>query len=201
MTLQNVGLFKSRKMLARIATNSSQWSRYLAAVVDTETFLSPISSFDERSYPLKPALDDRLGVALPEVAVEQLERKRSVVADGTEVGNHLREIGDSVANHDAVVVGLRERVGDLPDNEMKRIADYVDSGRPIVGLRTATHALQDLQSEGTRRMLVNACYWAVGIEDKIPDKSDVTFVGDYTPQPFGFGAHKKGVKPSDPAGE
>src|SRR5208283_5565907 len=103
MTLQNVGLFKSRKMLARIATNSSQWSRYLAAVVDTETFLSPISSFDERSYPLKPALDDRLGVALPEVAVEQLERKRAVVADGTEVGNHFRQIGDSVANHDAVV--------------------------------------------------------------------------------------------------
>src|SRR5271157_2654438 len=111
MTLQIVGLFKSRKMLARIATNSSQWSRYLAAVVDTETFLSPISGFDERSYPLEPARDDRLRVAFPEVAVEQLERKRAVVADGTEVGNHLRKIGDSVANHDAVVVGLRERVG------------------------------------------------------------------------------------------
>ena len=35
-------------------------------------------------------------------------------------------------------------------------------------------------------MLVNACDWAVGIEDKIPEKSDVTIVGDYTPLPFGF---------------
>ena len=34
-----------------------------------------------------------------------------MVADGTEVGNPFRQIGDSVANHDAVVVGLRERVG------------------------------------------------------------------------------------------
>src|SRR5271165_420921 len=32
------------------------------------------------------------------------------------------------------------RFRDLPDNEMKRIAEYVDSGRPIVALRTATHA-------------------------------------------------------------
>ena len=50
-------------------------------------------------------------------------------------------------------------------------------------------------------MLVNACYWAVGMEGKIPDKSDVTIVGAYTPLPFGFGAHKKGVTPSDLAGE
>ena len=52
-------------------------------------------------------------------------------------------------------------------------------------------ASQDLLSEGTRRMLVNACYWAVGMEGKIPDKSDVTIVGDYTPLPFGFGAHRR----------
>ena len=38
-------------------------------------------------------------------------------------------------------------------------------------------------------------------EGKIPDKSDVTIVGDYTPLPFGFGAHKKGVRPSDLTGE
>ncbi len=62
-------------------------------------------------------------------------------------------------------------------------------------------ASQDLKSEGTRRLLVNACYWAIGIEGKIPEKSDVTIVGDYTPLRFGFGAHKKGVRPSDLTGE
>jgi len=50
-------------------------------------------------------------------------------------------------------------------------------------------------------LLVNACYWAIGIEGKIPEKSDVTIVGDYTPLRFGFGAHKKGVRPSDLTGE
>ena len=50
-------------------------------------------------------------------------------------------------------------------------------------------------------MLVNACYWAVGIEQRTTEMSDVTIVGDYTPLPFGFGAHRKGVKPSDLAGE
>src|SRR5438876_8009774 len=28
----------------------------------------------------------------------------------------------------------------LPDDQMQHIADYIDSGKPVVGLRTATHA-------------------------------------------------------------
>jgi type 1 glutamine amidotransferase len=75
------------------------------------------------------------------------------------------------------------------------------SGKTSRVFTTTMGASQDLQSEGTRRMLVNACYWAVNIEDKIPEKSDVTIVGDYAPLPFGFGGHKKGVRPSDLAGE
>ena len=29
---------------------------------------------------------------------------------------------------------------DLPDDQMKRVVDYVESGRPVIGMRTATHA-------------------------------------------------------------
>ena len=32
-------------------------------------------------------------------------------------------------------------------------------------------AAVDLENEGLRRLLVNACYWAIGLEDKIPAKS------------------------------
>ena len=32
------------------------------------------------------------------------------------------------------------RFRDLPDEQMKHIVDYVESGKPIVGMRTATHA-------------------------------------------------------------
>jgi type 1 glutamine amidotransferase len=62
---------------------------------------------------------------------------------------------------------------------------------------TTMGASQDLQSEGLRRLLVNAAYWAAGMEDKIADKSNVEIVGEYKPTPFGFRGFKKGVKPSD----
>ena len=42
-------------------------------------------------------------------------------------------------------------------------------------------ASQDLRSEGLRRLLVNASYWALGMEDQIPDKSNVDIVGSYEP--------------------
>jgi type 1 glutamine amidotransferase len=55
----------------------------------------------------------------------------------------------------------------------------------------------DLRNEGFRRLLVNACYWAMEMEDKIPAKSKVDLVGEYNPNPIGMGGHKKGLKPSD----
>jgi type 1 glutamine amidotransferase len=55
----------------------------------------------------------------------------------------------------------------------------------------------DLKSEGFRRLLVNGCYWAMGMEDKIPARSKVDFVGEYNPNRIGMGRHKKGLKPSD----
>jgi hypothetical protein len=45
--------------------------------------------------------------------------------------------------------------------------------------------------------MVNACYWAIGLEDKIKADSNVSIVGKYKPSMFGFNAFKKGVKPAD----
>lgn len=58
---------------------------------------------------------------------------------------------------------------------------------------------QDFESEGLRRLLVNACYWAVGMEDQIPAKTQVDLVGEYKPSPFRFNGFVKGRKPSDHA--
>jgi hypothetical protein len=44
-------------------------------------------------------------------------------------------------------------------------------------------------------LLVNACYWAAGLEAKIPAKSDVALVGDYQPSNFKFNGFQPGVKP------
>lgn len=62
---------------------------------------------------------------------------------------------------------------------------------------TTMGASQDLVYEGTRRMIVNGTLWSLGLEEKIPEKSNVEIVGDYQPLPFKFGGFKPGVKPAD----
>jgi hypothetical protein len=62
---------------------------------------------------------------------------------------------------------------------------------------TTMGASTDLNSAGLRRLLVNACYWAVGLEEKIPAESQVDLVGEFHPSPFKFGGHIKGKKPAD----
>ncbi len=89
-------------------------------------------------------------------------------------------------------------------NEPMMPVAWVKSYSPAEGKKarvfcTTMGASQDLLYEGTRRMLVNACYWAVGLEDKVPAKSNVDLVGEYKPTPFRFGGAKKGVKPQDHA--
>jgi hypothetical protein len=72
-----------------------------------------------------------------------------------------------------------------------------EKGKTSRVFATTMGASQDLLSEGLRRLLVNASFWALGLEDKIPDRANVELVGTYEPLPFGFGGFKKGVKPSD----
>ena len=55
----------------------------------------------------------------------------------------------------------------------------------------------DLKCENFRRLLVNACYWCMGLEEKIPAKAKVDLVGSYDPNPIHLGGFKKNVKPSD----
>jgi hypothetical protein len=62
---------------------------------------------------------------------------------------------------------------------------------------TTMGAAQDMENEGTRRLIVNASYWALGLEGKIPPKNNVDLVGEYKPLPFKFGGFAKGVRPSD----
>jgi hypothetical protein len=66
---------------------------------------------------------------------------------------------------------------------------------------TTMGASQDLEFEGTRRMIVNACFWAIGLETKIPQKTDVAIVGTFKPTPFRFRSNadwaKQPVKPAE----
>ena len=71
------------------------------------------------------------------------------------------------------------------------------SGKSARVFATTMGASQDLESEGLRRLLVNAAYWSMGMEETIPEKTKVDLVGEYKPLPFKFGGAAKGLKPSD----
>ncbi len=72
-----------------------------------------------------------------------------------------------------------------------------DGGKSCKVLTSTIGAAVDLKSEGLRRLLVNACFWATGLEDRIPASANVDYVTKYEPLWFGFGKHRPNVKPGD----
>ena len=74
----------------------------------------------------------------------------------------------------------------------------VDGGPTGRVFTTTMGSSTDLLSPGVRRLLVNACYWAVGLEDAISGGSDVGIVGDFQPNPYEIRKDKTtGITPAD----
>ena len=148
----------------------------------------------------------------------QKESTRGLVAEGME--NHPLVKGVGVIWGPSDVYGLTTLQGDCKPVIMGHVLAGMNPGDqenpnkkplPVAWIKSYTgeagkaarvftttmgHA-GDLKDENFRRLLVNACYWGLGLEDKIPAKSEVTIIGPYDPQPIGFAGHKKGVKPAD----
>ncbi len=148
----------------------------------------------------------------------QVESTRGLIAEGMENHPIVKGIDDIWGESD--VYGLTTLAGDCKPLVMGQVLSGMDPKDepnpkkklvPVAWTKTYTgekgktariftttmgHA-GDLKSEGFRRLLVNACFWAMGMEDKIPDKSNVDFVGEYNPNKIGMGGHKRGIKPSD----
>ena len=103
--------------------------------------------------------------------------------------------------HGQVLVGMKPSDPPKPDTPTMPLAwikTYTgEHGETSRIFCTTMGASVDLESEGVRRLLVNACYWCMELENQIPDKSPVDYVGDYNPTLFGFGTFKKGMSPSD----
>jgi hypothetical protein len=62
---------------------------------------------------------------------------------------------------------------------------------------TTMGSAQDLLNQAFRRLLVNAAYWALGMENRITPQSNLELVGAFDPLPFQFGGFAKGVHPAD----
>jgi putative membrane-bound dehydrogenase-like protein len=73
------------------------------------------------------------------------------------------------------------------------------SGKSGRVFATTHGASEDLLNDGFRRMAVNACLWAAGLEAAIRLDSEIAFVGPYQPTTYGFGGFVKGVKPAESA--
>jgi len=96
----------------------------------------------------------------------------------------------------------RGMTADAPVNEDKEALPVawtrtyaLEGGKEGKAFATTMGASVDLVNEDLRRLLVNACFWAVG--QPVPEKADVAFVSPYQPTMFGFDSFKKGKFPAD----
>ncbi len=108
---------------------------------------------------------------------------------------------DTVLLYGATLTGMNPTDPVKKEKSLMPIAwtrDYTGkSGKTNRVFCTTMGASVDLLSEDLRRLLVNACYWGLEMEDQIPKRSNVDYVGKYEPTFYGFGSYQKGVKPSD----
>ena len=74
---------------------------------------------------------------------------------------------------------------------------HTATGKDARVFATTMGAAEDLESEGLRRLLVNASYWCLGMEKAITPNGNVGIVGEYHPHAYGFGTFQKGVRPAD----
>jgi len=72
-----------------------------------------------------------------------------------------------------------------------------EKGKENKVFATTMGSATDLQNEGMRRLVVNAVYWGLGLD--VPQKADVSYVDEFKPTMYGFGGHRRGLKPSDHA--
>lgn len=145
------------------------------------------------------------------------ESTRGVIAPGMEDHPIVRGCEDIWGPSD--VYGITELSGDSRPLVLGRVLSGMDPGDPPVPGKellpvawTKSHRgasgivsriftttmghSYDFKNEGFRRLVVNAVYWCVGMEDLISERANVDFVGRYDPSDIGFGAHKVGVMPS-----
>jgi hypothetical protein len=147
----------------------------------------------------------------------KVEGCRSVVEPGR--GEHpiLRGVGTIFAESDVyetrplsdVEVLLRGQVTASLDPDSKPVQGKNDPMQPLAWTRlyrnakgktnqiflTTMGAASDLDDAQLRRLVVNACYWVVGME--VPQSAVVDVPISYRPTFYGFNTFRKGRKPVD----
>ncbi|MEO7676201.1 MAG: ThuA domain-containing protein [Verrucomicrobiota bacterium] len=101
----------------------------------------------------------------------------------------------------------------VPLNGMEPNSPADESKKPMPGVWVRTYksasgkdgrvfattygASDDLPNEGVRRMIVNACFWAAGLEKKIKPDANISLLGKLRPTWNGENQRATGIKPED----
>jgi hypothetical protein len=136
----------------------------------------------------------------------QKESTRGVIVAGMENHPILRGVRDLWGESD--VYEITALSGDSRPLVMGQVLMGMDAGSPpnpakklmpVAWIKTYTGSAGkaariftttmdhpgDFRNEGFRRMVVNACYWAAGLEKKISATRSVEFAAPYNPDPIG----------------
>jgi hypothetical protein len=181
---------------AKYSYNSKEWPGGFGQQVLGETWVDHHGSHGKESTRgvINGALKDspvlrgvgEIWVPTDVYAVTHLPKDARVLVWG--------EVLSGMKPSDSPVAGAKNH----PMMPVAWLRDYTgEKGKASKICTTTMGAAVDLENEGLRRLLVNACYWATGLEKKIPAKANVDYVGEYQPGWFGFGKFRKGVRPAD----
>jgi hypothetical protein len=73
----------------------------------------------------------------------------------------------------------------------------IEGGKQGTAFASTMGASLDFQSADLRRLVINASFWLLGMEDTITPDLNVDYVGEYNPTNFGFDTFRKGMRVSD----
>jgi hypothetical protein len=137
----------------------------------------------------------------------QKESTRGVVAAGMQDHPILRGVRDIWGESDVyeitslsgdsqplvmgqVLLGMDSSSPPDPSKKLMPVAwikTYTgETGKTARVFMTTMGHVMDFKNEGFRRLMVNACYWAMGMEKQIPAESNVDFAGEYKPSAIGL---------------
>lgn len=112
---------------------------------------------------------------------------------------HLQE-SDNILVRGAILTGMKpdDKPIDGPKNNpmmpLVWTREYKgETGKVSKVICTTMGSSTDLESEGLRRLVVNGCFWSLGLD--VPAKANVEYVGEYKATAFGFGKYQKDLKP------
>jgi type 1 glutamine amidotransferase len=97
------------------------------------------------------------------------------------------------------LIGRKQGGADNPEKEPLPVAWFknwtTSTGKTARVFQCTMGSAKDLENPGLRRLVINAGYWGMGMEDQITATRSVDYVGEYQPLSSGFNYAEIGVKP------